>query len=140
MLRLRSYTGRTRILSFENALSLVSRSALDKGNEDSGDEIACLSETLYPRVRRFPFRWIRVTRTLGTRLGVMPFRGFHRSCRKREYFHLFFYLKDVYLTTPYLTMGVFINTIFFVFVLYMCICLYFSRHHGGSCENHSEEK
>ena len=31
------------------------------------------SETLYPRVSRFPFRWIRVTRALGTRLAVPCF-------------------------------------------------------------------
>ena len=41
MLRLRSYTGRTRILSFEMALSQSPSFPvpLDKGNEDSGDEI-----------------------------------------------------------------------------------------------------
>ena len=32
------------------------------------------SETLYPRVSRFPFRWIRVTRALGTRLDTLQIK------------------------------------------------------------------
>ena len=44
MLHLRSYTGRTRILLFEIALSQSPSFPvpLDKGNEDSGDEIESL--------------------------------------------------------------------------------------------------
>ena len=34
------------------------------------EQESCDSKLLYPRVPRFPFRWTRVTRTLGTRLDI----------------------------------------------------------------------